>query len=194
VKLSAYLERLYISEPRLFIELARAFGVYDVEVKEVYSVRDRNKIVEQVERLVDAMNAEIKRYRGGYDNIEDFIDSVLEERVEGYKSIYSFESKIVFLAENKEELRKNLEDADLRVIVDKFSLLGEAVKKVLEMHMEETWQLVRTQIDKMRVKEKEGEQKKRRTKRAKNTGKTMKQAAKILKKIFRYLLRKKLKN
>jgi len=194
VKLSAYLERLYISEPQLFIELARAFGVYDVEVKEVYSVRDRNKIVEQVERLVDAMNAEIKRYRGGYDNIEDFIDSVLEERVEGYKSIYSFESKIVFLAENKEELRKNLEDADLRVIVDKFSLLGEAVKKVLEMHMEETWQLVRTQIDKMRVKEKEGEQKKRRTKRAKNTGKTMKQAAKILKKIFRYLLRKKLKN
>lgn len=194
MKLSAYLERLYISEPQLFIELARAFGVYDVEVKEVYSVRDRNKIVEQVERLVDAMNAEIKRYRGGYDNIEDFIDSVLEERVEGYKSIYSFESKIVFLAENKEELRKNLEDADLRVIVDKFSLLGEAVKKVLEMHMEETWQLVRTQIDKMRVKEKEGEQKKRRTKRAKNTGKTMKQAAKILKKIFRYLLRKKLKN
>lgn len=194
MKLSAYLERLYISEPQLFIELARAFGVYDVKVKEVYSVRDRNKIVEQVERLVDAMNAEIKRYRGGYDNIEDFIDSVLEERVEGYKSIYSFESKIVFLAENKEELRKNLEDADLRVIVDKLSLLGEAVKRMLEMHMEETWQLVRTQIDKMRVREKEGEQKKGRTKRAKNMGKTMKQAAKILKKIFRYLLRKKLKN
>ena len=194
MKLSAYLERLYISEPQLFIELARAFGVYDVEVKEVYSVRDRNKIVEQVERLVDAMNAEIKRYRGGYDNIEDFIDSVLEERVEGYKSIYSFESKIVFLAENKEELRKNLEDADLRVIVDKLSLLGEAVKRMLEMHMEETWQLVRTQIDKMRVKEKEGEQKKRRTKKAKNMGKTMKRVTKILKKIFRYLLRKKLKN
>lgn len=194
MKLSAYLERLYISEPQLFIELARAFGVYDVEVKEVYSVRDRNKIVEQVERLVDAMNAEIKRYRGGYDNIEDFIDSVLGERVEGYKSIYSFESKIVFLAENKEELRKNLEDADLRVIVDKLSLLGEAVKRVLEMHMEETWQLVRTQIDKMRVKEKEGEQKKGRTKRAKNMGKIMKQVAKILKKIFRYLFRKKLKN
>lgn len=159
--LNTYLERLYIDHPETFIELAREFNCQDVEIKKAVTIQDHLRISEQVEKLVDAVNREIKKYSPDHHDLESFIDFVLEENVEGYRSYYPIESKLIFLVENKEELKRRVKSSDHRILLDKLSTLGKAVRMVLESErMNDTRGSVWMQVAKMKIAEKveEGEE------------------------------------